>query len=146
MKANDDLRIIEGLRSHSYKVTPQRLAICRLVLVSRGQSQTANIFEQVREARPTVSPATAYKTPSVLRAPGMVQELCLIRVQTRFDSRMEPHINMICRSCGAIEDCTDAPLQDKASELARNAGLLDAIQQIDVHGLCPRCPRSIKSK
>jgi Fur family peroxide stress response transcriptional regulator len=145
MKPNMDTRIIEALRSRGYKVTPQRLAICRLALADRDHPSVGTIHEEVRRIHPTVSLATVYKTIHVLRDIGLVQELCSINVEGRMDTKMEPHINLICQVCGSIYDLRDDPFQKEASELAKGTGILDSVQRVDVLGLCPGCTRSQRS-
>ncbi len=146
MPETTDMGIIDGLRKSGFKVTPQRLAICRLVLANRKHPRASTIYDGVKRLHPTVSLATVYKTIHVLQEIGLVQELCTPRVQARFDPRMEPHINLICLGCGAIEDLKDGLLQKNAAELAIGSGLLATVQRIDVHGLCQKCKRTQRTR
>ena len=142
MQKTDETAIIEGLRKRGFRVTPQRLAICRVVLADRNHPSASAIHAMVRRTHPTVSLATVYKTIDVLRDIGLVQELCVPKVQARLDSRMEPHINLICLGCGSIGDLSDGRLQRGAAELAAGSGLLETVQRIDLHGYCRRCVRA----
>ena len=146
MYSDTDMRVLEALRRRGLKATPQRLAICRFVLGKKGHPCASTIYEEVRRLHPTVSLATVYKTIHILRSLGLVQEMCPAPVQARIDSRTEPHINMICLRCGAIEDFKDRPIQQKAEELARGSGLLQTVQRIDIHGLCQACARAKRAR
>jgi len=134
-----DVSAIEALRSKGYKATPQRIAICRIALNSREHLSAQQIYDQVKKIHPTVSLATVYKTLEVLRDLDLVQELNFPKGQARFDSYMNPHINLICVKCGKITDIDDVTAGEIAKKVAAVTKFKPNGQRIDVYGMCQQC-------
>jgi Fur family peroxide stress response transcriptional regulator len=65
-----------------------------------------------------VSLATVYKTLEVLRDLDLVQEINFPKGQARFDSYMNPHINLICLKCGNITDLDDRTAEEITRKVA----------------------------
>ena len=134
-----DASAIEALRSKGYKATPQRIAICRIALNSREHPSAQQIYDQVKKIHPTVSLATVYKTLEVLRDLDLVQELNFPKGQARFDSYMNPHINLICVKCGKITDIDDVTAGEIAKKVAKFTKFKPNGQGMDVYGMCQQC-------
>jgi Fur family peroxide stress response transcriptional regulator len=131
--------IIEILRKKGYKATPQRIAICRFVLHSRDHPSAQRVYYEVKKVHPTVSLATVYKTLQILREHGLVQELDLPESQARFDSYVEPHINLICTRCGNIQDFDDKAAREMVERVATKAEFKRTGQRLDIYGVCKTC-------
>ena len=134
-----DASAIEALRSKGYKATPQRIAICRIVLNSREHPPVQQVHDEVKKIHPTVSLATVYKTLEVLRDLDLVQELNFPKGQARFDSYMNPHINLICQKCGKITDLDDVTAGEIRKKAAATKRFKPVGQRIDVYGICQKC-------
>ncbi len=137
-----DATIVEALRRKGYKATPQRITICRFVLRSRDHPTAQEIYRQVRHTYPTVSLATVYKTLGVLSELGLVQELPFQHGETRFDSHVEPHVNLVCRRCGNVSDLEHRLAREMVARVAATARFSPFGQRLDLYGLCQRCGRS----
>jgi Fur family peroxide stress response transcriptional regulator len=134
-----DASIIETLRKKGYKATTQRIAICRFALQSRDHPSAQRIYDEVRKVHPTVSLATVYKTLQILREQGLIQELDLPESQARFDSYLEPHVNMVCLQCGNIQDFDDNAAREMVERVAARAEFTRTGQRIDIYGICKTC-------
>jgi Fur family peroxide stress response transcriptional regulator len=136
-----DASIIEALRRKGYKATPQRIAICRFALHSRGHPTAQRIYSEVKKVHPTVSFATVYKTLKILKELGLVQELNFPQGQTRFDSYMKPHINLVCLRCGNIKDLDSLTAQEIVGKIGAAAKFTVTGQRLDLYGICEKCKR-----
>jgi Fur family peroxide stress response transcriptional regulator len=134
-----DASAIEALRSKGYKATPQRIAICRIALNSRKHPSAQQVYDEVKKIHPTVSLATVYKTLEVLRDLNLVQELNFPKGQARFDSYMNPHINLICLKCGKITDLDDFTSKEITTKVVAATKFKPSGQRIDVYGTCQKC-------
>ncbi|MGA2767525.1 MAG: Fur family transcriptional regulator [Candidatus Bathyarchaeia archaeon] len=139
-----DALIIETLRKKGYKATTQRIAICRFALHSRDHPSAQRVYDEVRRVHPTVSLATVYKTLQILTKHGLVQELDLPESQARFDSYVEPHINLICMRCGNIQDFDDSAAREMVERVAAKAEFTRTGQRLDIYGVCKTCRSSNK--
>jgi Fur family peroxide stress response transcriptional regulator len=134
-----DAAVIEALRKKGYKATPQRIAICRLVLHNRDHPTAQRIYDEVKKVHPTVSLATVYKTLQVLEELDLVQELDFPQGQARFDSYMKPHINLVCLQCGNIKDLDDLTAREIVERVAATTKFTATGQRLDMYGICQKC-------
>jgi Fur family peroxide stress response transcriptional regulator len=139
-----DALIIETLRKNGYKATTQRIAVCRFALHSRDHPTAQRIYNEVRKMHPTVSLATVYKTLRILTEHSLIQELDLPQSQARFDSYVEPHINLICMQCGNIQDFDDKTAQETVERVWAKTEFTRTGQRIDIYGMCKACRNKIK--
>jgi Fur family peroxide stress response transcriptional regulator len=127
------------LREAGLRSTPQRLAIVDEVF-NRHHPTVGEVYETVRRQFPTIGLATVYNTLRSLTERGFVRELPFGDA-TRFDVNVEPHANLVCRSCGRIED--SSACDDLIREINRRVEVGDGFraegQRLDVYGLCSDC-------
>ncbi len=131
--------IIKALRGRGYKATLQRIAIGRFALRNHDHPTAQRIYGEVKKVYPTVSLATVYKTIQILEEVGLIQEMKLPKDQTRFDSDMKPHINLICLGCGKIRDFEDPALPEMMAKVAAAEEFAVSGQRFDMYGLCQSC-------
>jgi Fur family peroxide stress response transcriptional regulator len=133
-------RLAEELRRRGIRVTAQRLAVAEAVVGTHEHLTAQEIFERVRERFPHITIGTIYNTLEVLTATGIVQPLPFPR-GTRYDTNLEPHVNLVCIRCGHIEDYEDEKeaLQRLAQEASRKAGFHIVSQHMDIYGFCAAC-------
>jgi Fur family peroxide stress response transcriptional regulator len=140
----DDQQLITKLRSKGYKVTPQRLAICKLILSSKNHPSAEQIYQKVKKTYPTISLATVYLTLDLLRNLGLVQELGFSDRSSRYDPNNSPHINVICPKCGKIYDYEATNVKKLWSQIVMEAGLTPLRQRLDLYALCDKCSQENK--
>jgi Fur family peroxide stress response transcriptional regulator len=97
------------------------------------------VYDEVKKIHPTVSLATVYKTLEVLRDLDLVQEINFSKGQARFDSYMNPHINLICLKCGNITDLDDVTAKEITRKVAAATKFKPTGQRMDVYGICQKC-------
>ena len=86
-------------------MTPQRRAIVQTLLEDDHAHPTAEqVFAQVRDAMPDMSPATVYNTLHELVEMGLLLELDLGTGGRRYDVNTADHAHLICLECGRVED------------------------------------------
>jgi Fur family peroxide stress response transcriptional regulator len=144
MQPASDAAIIGALRKGGYKATSQRIAICRFALRGREHPSAQRIYKEVKPLHPTVSLATVYKTLHVLKGLHLVQELAFPERETRFDSYMKPHANLVCNRCGSISDVDDPVTREMFARVAARAKFTLMEQRLDIYGICERCTKGTK--
>lgn len=95
--------IIRSIREQGGKVTPQRLAIYQALEADTTHPTAEAIYERIRETMPTISLATVYKTLNELVAIGELRRLD-IHGTSHFDTRTDPHAEIVCLRCDIIVD------------------------------------------
>jgi Fur family transcriptional regulator, peroxide stress response regulator len=138
---SSDSSIIGALRKKGYRATSQRIAICRFALDSREHPTAERIYREVKRVHPTVSLATVYKTLQVLKELRLVQDLVFAHGETKFDSNVVPHVNVVCLRCGSVSDAHDPVAREVVARAASKIRFTVTGQRFDIYGFCERCAR-----
>ena len=132
--------IIQKLRDNGHKITPQRLAIVKILAKSKGHPSVENIHVRIKKDFPTMSLATVYKNIVLLKSFGEVLELGFPDVSNRYDGNKPiPHPHVICITCKKIVDPDLDSLNEmkKEVELETNFKILN--HRLDFFGICSNC-------
>lgn len=131
------------LRERGLRMTPQRLAILRALVMHPGHPTVEELHRELQAAFPTMSLATVYKNISLLKREGEVLELEFSGRDNRFDGlRTEPHPHLICTGCGAVVDPFAPCLDDMLAAMRRDSGYEVTGFRLDFYGLCPACRKT----
>ena len=95
------------------------------------------IFEEVKKVQPRLSLATVYNTLQVLTMNGLIKMLTF-REDNRYEANLSFHINLICTSCGRIQDF-DAGTHISPEEVRERIGFEVTTYRMEYHGLCSEC-------
>jgi Fur family transcriptional regulator, peroxide stress response regulator len=135
--------IIKKLRENNHKLTPQRLAIVRILALSKGHPSAEELFEQLQDDFPTMSLATVYRNIILIKSLGEVLELGFPDGSNRYDgNRPYPHPHLICIQCKKIIDPDLATLKDMTAEVAEETGFQILTHRLDFFGICTDCCKS----
>ncbi len=136
----NDQQLITLLHAKGFKVTPQRLAICRIMLSNKEHPTAEQIYEQIKKQYPTISLATVYQTLHMLTKIGLVQEIGISNGVSIYDPNNLPHINIICVNCGKIYDYESNNVKELLSQI--NQELKNPIikQNLQIYTFCNNCP------
>ncbi len=133
-------RMIQKLRAHDHRITPQRLAILRVLANSEGHPSVEQIYARVKTDFPTTSLATVYKNVSLMKSLGEVLELGFSDDSNRYDgNKPYPHPHLVCTNCKKIIDPNLSMLQDLTQELVQETGFQILNHRMDFFGICPEC-------
>lgn len=103
-------KMIEGLKEKGCRLTPQRLEIIKAIAKCENKHPALNdLMKDVKKVLPTVSFSTLYNTVMKFEEIGLVH-LFSINGETRVETKVKPHINLIDRKSGKIKDMDDAEL------------------------------------
>lgn len=133
-------KMVAALKDHHYRITPQRLAILKVLAASKGHPSVETIYEQVKPTFPTTSLATVYKNVAVLKELNQVLELGFSDDSNRYDgNKPYDHPHVVCTVCKKILDPDIAALADMTQELMRATGFTITRHRLDFFGICPDC-------
>jgi Fur family peroxide stress response transcriptional regulator len=135
-------RILAKVREHDFRLTPQRLAIIRILAESKDHPSADEIYQEVRALFPTTSVATVYKTIALLKELNEVLELGFPDGSNRYDgNRPYPHPHAICTKCRKIMDPKISNVEELSEEMKKKTGYRFSFHRLDFFGLCPECQK-----
>lgn len=134
--AEDQLRAV-GLRA-----TPQRLAILKAVRGTTAHPSPEMVYRWLKPSYPGLSLNTVYQTLHALEGAGFLRRISMEENVYRYDANVAPHVHLICRGCGRVDDC-NGNLTPRLVELGRAvataSGWLVQAQDSCFYGYCPSC-------
>jgi Fur family peroxide stress response transcriptional regulator len=132
--------MLARLRERDFRITPQRLAILKILAASRRHPSVDEIYQEVRAEFPTTSLATVYKTIALLKELNEVLELGFPDGSNRYDgSNPSPHPHAICVRCKKVMDPELVNIDALSEEMSRKTGYKIYHHRLDFFGLCPEC-------
>ncbi len=127
----------QALRAAGYRITGQRKAIVDYLVSTLDHPGAYKIFEEVKKVQPRLSLATVYNTLQVLTMNGLIKMLTF-REDNRYEANLSFHINLICTSCGRIQDF-EAGTNMSPEEVREKMGFEVMTYRMEYHGLCSEC-------
>ena len=132
--------LITRLKERGHRLTPQRMAVLKILAASEEHPSVEQIYERVKAEFPMTSLATIYKTVTLLKEMGEVLELGFSDDSNRYDGiRPYPHPHLICIKCKKIVDPKVATWSELPQEVARSTSYQIVSHRLDFFGICPQC-------
>jgi Fur family peroxide stress response transcriptional regulator len=134
--------MIANLRTQGHRLTPQRMAILKILAQSKSHPSAEAIYDSVQTDFPMTSLATVYKTVTVLKEIGEILELGFSDDSNHYDGNQpQPHPHLVCVRCKSIEDLDVDPVDALADQVSRKTGYRLVEHRLDFFGICPECQR-----
>lgn len=134
-----EMSLASALRERGQRVTPQRLAIARVLQDLDRHATAEMIFGEVSRRMPGVSLPTVYATLELLEQLGLARRVAAGTGSIVYDPRTDGHHHLVCRRCGAIADI-HAPLDSgELLAAAGETGFAADHATVVVSGLCANC-------
>jgi Fur family peroxide stress response transcriptional regulator len=128
-------------RAGGLAVTPQRLAIIKVLLDSSEHPRADAICAAVRKQHPHISLATVHRTLETLCEIGEARKVTTLHDSARYDGNLTPHHHVVCVKCRRIRDI-EIPALDRMLAGRLELGDFTVLgSALEVHALCERCDR-----
>jgi Fur family peroxide stress response transcriptional regulator len=128
----------KALRAAGYRLTRQRRAILNYLATTEAHPSAQQVFQEARKEQPSLSLATVYNTLETLASMGLIKILDFQAMDNRHETNLVPHINLICTSCGKIQDFEEE-LTIRAGEVKEKFGFQVKNFRLEYYGLCSTC-------
>lgn len=140
------VELVNILKQHRIKATPQRVAILNL-LVGNTQHPTAEgLFKVIQKKEPSLSLATVYTTLQCFKKKGLLKEVNSFLSQIHYDPDMTTHAHLVCQYCQKVFDIPSATTirLHINNEIKKKYQLTDL--QLCFKGCCMVCEKKLSSK
>ncbi|KPA09571.1 Fur family transcriptional regulator [Candidatus Magnetomorum sp. HK-1] len=131
------------LQTFGYKLTPQRIAIVKILSERTDHPKPEDIYEELQKDFPTTSTATVYKTLAILKELKEVLEIQYSHESNRYDGfNPQPHPHIYCNQCKEISDLYFNGFSDLQDIITTQTGYQIEQFKLDVTGVCPECQKN----
>ncbi|MFC2006095.1 Fur family transcriptional regulator [Chloroflexota bacterium] len=138
-----EIEVVDTLRRHGYKLTPQRRAVIEAIATSKDRLTPATIYEKVRHDHPNVGLVTIYRTLETLARLELICELHAGGICRSFTiSTPQHHHHLICSSCGTVIDFISHDLSKLEKNLSKKSGFRIDSHLLEFFGLCRACQKA----
>ncbi len=131
--------MIARFRENGLKITPQRLAVLRLLEGNRSHPTAEDIYHTLKDEYPNLSFTTVYNILKSIRDAGGLRELLIDRERAHYDPDTSLHHHIICTRCGKLEDVHIKTGAEPELPAKMTGDFLVTGHQINFFGICGRC-------
>jgi len=131
-------RLVKTLRENGYKLTPQRLLIIDLLAEERTHPSAQALVQKAREKAPKISVSTVYYTLNLLKKLKLIKELDFYDMGNRYEANTADHINLVCLTCGRIQDFWEG-LPAASAKIEKRTGFRAHGVRLEYYGYCKDC-------
>jgi Fur family ferric uptake transcriptional regulator len=133
-------RLIRALHAGGYRLTRQRRLVMEVLEESAEHLDAETLHDRAKARDPNISLATVYRTLTLLKEVGLVEEHRLGEDHAHYEAVQEdPHYHFTCLKCGRVVEFDAPQVIGVVQELSEREGL----QVTDVHlflsGYCAQC-------
>lgn len=134
-------QFIQRCRNQKLKVTPQRLAIYRVLLASPEHPSADTIYKKVVQEYPTISFDTVNRTLLTFADLGVIETVESHSGVKRYDTDIAPHHHLHCVCCGDIIDFCDSDLDaiPVPERITKDFTVLG--KRVSIRGICRKCEK-----
>lgn len=132
-------QLVQELRDHGHRVTPQRRAILAEILSSRDHINPAELTRRVQERVPGVNAATVYRTLWLLDELGVISHAHLEEGVEYHPKGPARHVHLTCSSCGKRQSVPEDALEHLLLAIEERNGFFPDFTHFAIGGTCRAC-------
>ena len=134
------------LRQRGYRMTPQREMIMETLFHANQHLTAEQIFEELQARTRALNIATVYRTLDLLVDEGLASRNDLGEDRIYYAaSQHGPHIHLVCRQCGSVNESDHALLEPLGEMLMREYHFFADLGHLSIFGLCQDCHASTQA-
>ena len=138
------LKSIKGsLQARGIRLTRQRQVLLDLIDKTGIHLDAEQLYALAKKKDPKINRVTVYRTISMLKEVGMVDELDLMHWsggQHYYETRLkQEHAHVICLRCGKVEEFYGDAFQKLRRQIENHFGFHVLIARTEIGGYCAHC-------
>ena len=122
------------------RLTHQRRIVLETLQRSKGHLEAQALYSQVKDRDPDISLATVYRTLSVLKEMGLVEQHPLGEEHSHFETAGESrHYHFTCLGCGKVIEFDAEMVEQIIQKLHERKGIRVTEAHLHLGGYCAQC-------
>lgn len=132
--------IVRELKKAGYRMTNHRQAIINFIARRKDHPSVRMVYNEIRLKEPKISLATVYNTLNLLVEMNLLKELEFDESENRYDTNLDPHLNLVCTICGSITD-HEFKLPISPEFIQSKEGFITNDCRVEYRGICRKCQK-----
>ncbi len=136
-------RLCAELSARGIRLTAQRRTILGVIEGAKKHLDAAQILRRARSMNASVDRVTVYRTLSLLKRHGLVDELDLMHVKGEghyYEQRPKrDHVHMTCLRCAAVAEFESTLFDRLKAQVQRESNFHIVISRLEIGGYCSKC-------
>lgn len=139
---HQNLDYFQVLRSHGYRVTPQRTTILDAICEGQGHSTLGAIYARALKQDTQIDMSTVYRALELFQTLGLVVSVDFNGHEKGYEiAKPQPHHHLICKKCKLEFDIDSQAVNDFYDLLRKNYGYDITMDHLVLTGICPGCQK-----
>ena len=142
-KHTNQSMLASKLADKGIRLTRQRRALLDIIEESRGHLHASDLLSLAREKDEQMDRATVYRTLSLLKEEGLVEELDLLHLdgsEHHYELKKQTaHVHIGCKGCGRIIEFQSDMVKELEADIRQETGCEVESVRVEVAAWCPEC-------
>ena len=131
------------LVSRGVRMTRQRRLLVQIIQAADGHLDALALWQRAQGQDPTINKVTVYRTLTMLKRFGLVDELDLMHLEGGkhyYEAKTtRDHIHLACVRCGRIQEFESSLFEKLKGQSERDRQFRIDTVRVEAGGLCDRC-------
>ncbi len=127
-------------------MTHQRRLLVQIIQGADSHMDAIQLWQCARAQDPTLNKVTVYRTLSMLKKLGLVDELDLLHLEGDkhyYEARtIRDHMHLACLKCGRIQEFESSLFERLKGQIERERRFRIQVVRVEAGGYCDRCQKS----
>jgi Fe2+ or Zn2+ uptake regulation protein len=142
--------LLSVLVARGIRVTSQRRLLVGIIQDSPRHLDAATLLRIAQDHDPEIDRATVYRTISLLKRHGLIDELDLMHLEGEKHfyevKTTQDHCHLACFQCGAILEYASPIFESLKRKMAKTSGFDIAVIRLEAGGRCRKCRREVRGE
>lgn len=139
-------RLRAELISRGVRMTTQRSTILGVIEEASKHLDAAQILRKAKRLNAAVDRVTVYRTLSLLKRHGLVDELDLMHVRGEghyYEQRPKrDHVHITCLRCAAVTEFESDLFERLQAQVQKECNFHILVSRLEIGGYCSKCRRN----
>jgi Fur family ferric uptake transcriptional regulator len=133
----------QELISRGVRMTHQRRLLVEIIQAADGHLDALSLWHRAKQQDPTLNKVTVYRTLTMLKKYGLVDELDLMHLEGGkhyYEAKARrDHIHLACVRCGRIQEFESSLFEKLKGQIERDRRFRINVVRVEAGGLCDEC-------
>ena len=123
-----------------HPLTAQRRLLLELIRNADGHIDAKELYRRASSKNESISPATVYRSLSLFKQLGLVDERRLGKMRCYYEIKQTPeHQHLVCQGCGKVIEFESPLIRKLVDKVQREHGFNVTKAELYLEGYCEQC-------